>query len=50
MINSNKEGIECPHCGHWNLHDEIGTYEVLVPLCVECGMCTEARHMDEDEE
>lgn len=37
----NCEGLKCPHCGTWNLHSECGTYEVLVPICKNCGECTE---------
>jgi hypothetical protein len=40
-IVSDKNGIECPHCKHWNLHEECGTYEVWFPICIKCGECTE---------
>jgi ssDNA-binding Zn-finger/Zn-ribbon topoisomerase 1 len=33
--------IECPHCGHWNLHEECGTYTNMFPSCVKCKECTE---------
>lgn len=38
---SNEEGIICPHCGTWNTHEECGTYQVLFPICKQCGECTE---------
>lgn len=40
-MESNEEGVRCPHCGTWNTHYECGTYEVLVPTCKHCGKCTE---------
>lgn len=39
--NSNAEGIECPHCGHWNTHEECGTYQTLYPCCIKCREFTE---------
>lgn len=39
--NSNAEGIECPHCGHWNTHEECGTYQTLLPRCIKCREFTE---------
>ncbi len=38
---SNEEGIRCPHCGVWNLHEECGTYKVWIPTCKACGEGTE---------
>lgn len=40
-VESDSEGIKCPHCGEWNTHDECGSYEVLFPECKKCGECTE---------
>jgi len=45
---SNTEGIKCWNCGHWNLHEECGTYEVLVPMCIECNSATERGFFEED--
>lgn len=36
-------GLNCPHCGVFNKHTECGTYEVLFPLCKNCGECTEIK-------
>jgi hypothetical protein len=41
MNYSDEAGIDCPHCGCFNLHEECGTYEVLFPACIYCGECTE---------
>ena len=40
-IISDEKGIQCPQCGHWNTHEECGTYLVLSPSCIKCGECTE---------
>lgn len=48
MLNSNADGIECPHCHVWNLHSECGTYEVLVLTCKAGDECTEVEPDIED--
>jgi hypothetical protein len=41
MTYSDETGIDSPHCGCFNRHAECGTYEVLLPICICCGECTE---------
>jgi hypothetical protein len=40
-IITDENGIQCPHCGHWNTHEECGTYTMWFPRCVKCEECTE---------
>lgn len=37
-VQSDPLGIYCSECGQYNLHSECGTYQVLVPACVHCGL------------
>jgi len=46
-MESNREGIRCPHCGTWNTHEECGTYKFLNPSCKKCGECTESEHYED---
>lgn len=45
---SNQNGLGCPHCGAWNTHEEIGTYQVMCPFCVYCGEPTEVGDFEEE--
>ena len=41
LLETNKLGVDCPHCGTFNTHEECGTYLVMFPECYHCGECTE---------